>query len=148
MILCPLDAWLGVYNVVNSNFAMSAEVSEIVGWIDTIEKDYIKLKQQLTELSAERDNLANKLKISQTNEKLTSLQLQLTQEKLEEYFVSNQKKNMLLTEHCQQQKRIIHLVASRLLIKTTENSSEDVINQHKNSILVLFSDIELKSKSI
>ena len=99
---------------------MSEEVSTIVGWIDTIEKDYIKLKQQLIEVSTERDDLANQLKRCQTNERLTSLQLQLTQDKLEEYFVNNQKKNALLTAHCEQQKRIIHLVASKFSIAGTD----------------------------
>ena len=105
---------------------MSEEVSTIAGWIDIIEKDYIKLKQQLTEISAERDeianerdDLANQLKRCQTNERLTSLQLQLTQDKLEEYFVNNQKKNALLTAHCEQQKKIIHLVASKFSIAGT-----------------------------
>lgn len=99
---------------------MSEEVSTIVSWIDTIEKDYIKLKQQLTEVSAERDDLANQLKTCQMNERLTSLQLQLTQEKLEEYFINNQKKNALLAAHCKQQKKMIHLVASNLSITGTK----------------------------
>ena len=113
---------------------MLEEVKSLIDWIDTLEKHHADLNNMLeikdTEiqiLTEERDCLIDKLKSSQTQESIISLQQKLSKEKLDEYFLYDNEKNTIITSLRDQRRRLMKIVVSHLSgQKVADNLLENI----------------------